>query len=292
MKNKGISIILAGMMAVALIFPAAADEQSNLEQYVQEHEDELPGTEAILEDLSAAESDLDRQYEDMEKRIQYIYENGGSTGWAVMVLGAEDVTDLLNRAEYVQQIEETDQRALEKLEDTVQEISELKSSLEIKQKTAFEEDEDEESYISDDCDEDYYDDDDYDDYDDYDDDDYSGSGSGQFIVDYADEFVGGPYVWGGNSLTNGCDCSHFVYLVLSNSGVWDGGYMTSGDWAGAGSSVGSLSNAQAGDVIVYSGHVAIYDGDGGIVEAQSESTGITHYRSATYKSIISIRRFV
>ena len=106
------------------------------------------------------------------------------------------------------------------------------------------------------------------------------------------QFLGNPYVWGGNSLTSGCDCSHFVYLVLSNCGVYSGGYATSGEWAGLGSSVGSLSNAQAGDVIVYSGHVAIYDGSGGIVEAQSESTGITHSRSASYKSIISIRRFV
>ena len=92
-------------------------------------------------------------------------------------------------------------------------------------------------------------------------------------------------------MTNGCDCSHFVYNVLKNCGVYSGGYMTSGEWAYAGRSVSSLSSAQAGDVIVYSGHVAIYDGDGGIVEAKGSQWGITHDRSATCKSIVAIRRF-
>lgn len=110
-------------------------------------------------------------------------------------------------------------------------------------------------------------------------------------MDYANQFVGNSYLWGGNSLTNGIDCSHFVYQVLSNTGYYDGEYATSGEWASLGESVSSLSEARAGDVIVYSGHVAIYDGNGGIVEAQSSSTGITNYRSADYKSIVSIRRF-
>ena len=119
----------------------------------------------------------------------------------------------------------------------------------------------------------------------------SGSSSGYGIVDYADQFVGCPYVWGGNSLTNGCDCSHFVYNVLKNCGVYSGDYLTSGEWAYVGRSVSSLSSAQAGDIIVYSGHVAIYDGDGCIVEAKGSQWGITHDRSATCKSIVAIRRF-
>ena len=119
----------------------------------------------------------------------------------------------------------------------------------------------------------------------------SGSSSGYGIVDYADQFVGCPYVWGGNSLTNGCDCSHFVFNVLRNCGVYGGDYLTSGEWAYVGRSVSSLSAAQAGDVIVYSGHVAIYDGEGGIVEAKGSQWGITHDRSATCKSIVAIRRF-
>ena len=117
------------------------------------------------------------------------------------------------------------------------------------------------------------------------------SGNGAGIVNYACQFVGCPYVWGGNSLTHGCDCSHFVWNVLRNCGVYSGPYLTSGGWAGVGTPVPSLSQAQAGDVIVYSGHVAIYDGNGMIVEAKGAAYGITHNRSASYKGIVAIRRF-
>ncbi len=120
----------------------------------------------------------------------------------------------------------------------------------------------------------------------------SGSVSGSSIVAYADQFVGNPYVWGGNSLTNGIDCSHFVYQVLKNTGAYHGGYTTSAGWRSLGSPVAGLAQAQAGDVICYSGHVAIYDGHGGIVEAQSSKAGITHSRSASCSTILAIRRFV
>ncbi|MEE1032632.1 MAG: NlpC/P60 family protein [Ruminococcus sp.] len=114
----------------------------------------------------------------------------------------------------------------------------------------------------------------------------------QEIVDYADQFVGNPYVYGGNSLTNGIDCSHFVYQVLENCGVSTGGYTSSAGWRTKGKAVDGLENAKAGDVICYEGHVAIYDGEGGIVEALGAKWGITHYRSATCKTILAIRRFV
>ncbi len=119
----------------------------------------------------------------------------------------------------------------------------------------------------------------------------SGSGSGYGIVSFADQFVGNRYVYGGNSLTGGIDCSHFVYQVLSNCGVYSGPYLTSGEWAYAGRSVSSLAEAQAGDVIVYSGHVGIYDGSGMIVEAKGTQYGITHDRAADCKQIVAIRRF-
>ncbi|HAE44774.1 MAG TPA: hypothetical protein DCG37_04150, partial [Lachnospiraceae bacterium] len=115
--------------------------------------------------------------------------------------------------------------------------------------------------------------------------------SGESIVDYASQFLGNPYVWGGNSLTGGIDCSHFVWQVLQNCGVYEGEYRTSGEWASAGEPVSSLDEAQAGDVIVYSGHVAIYDGEGGIVEAKGSAYGITNDRPADCKSIVAIRRF-
>ena len=121
----------------------------------------------------------------------------------------------------------------------------------------------------------------------------SSSSAGQQIVDYAMQFVGKiPYVWGGGSLETGVDCSHFVYLVLKNCGYYSGGYMTSGYWATAGTPVSSLAEAQAGDIIVYSGHVAIYDGNGMIVEAKGRAYGLTHDRRADSKPIVAIRRFV
>lgn len=111
------------------------------------------------------------------------------------------------------------------------------------------------------------------------------------IVSYADQFVGNPYVYGGNSLTDGIDCSHFVHQVLTDTGHYDGEYTTSDGWANLGESVQSLNNAQAGDVIVYPGHVAIYDGDGGIVEAKGSEWGITHDRDADHGTILAIRHF-
>ena len=113
----------------------------------------------------------------------------------------------------------------------------------------------------------------------------------QALINYALQFIGNPYVWGGNSLTNGIDCSHFVYQVLKNTGAYSGGYTTSAGWRSLGKAVSSLSEAKAGDVICYSGHVAIYDGNGGIVEAKGSKWGITHDRSANCKTILAIRRF-
>ena len=118
-----------------------------------------------------------------------------------------------------------------------------------------------------------------------------GAGSGSDVVAYADQFLGCPYVWGGSSLTEGCDCSHFVWLVLMNCGLYNGEYLTSGEWAYAGTPVPSLAEARAGDIVVYSGHVAIYDGAGMIVEAKGSAWGITHDRNVTCKPIVAIRRF-
>lgn len=111
------------------------------------------------------------------------------------------------------------------------------------------------------------------------------------IVNYADQYVGNPYVYGGNSLTDGIDCSHFVWQVLSNTGHYDGGYAVSDGWMNLGDHVDSLDDAVAGDVIVYPGHVAIYDGEGGIVEAKGSEWGITHDRSADSGQILAIRHF-
>ena len=117
----------------------------------------------------------------------------------------------------------------------------------------------------------------------------SGSGSelGQSVADFACQFVGNPYVWGGTSLTNGADCSGFVMSVYSNFGV-SLPHSSSAD-RNVGSAVNGLENAQPGDIICYSGHVAIYIGGGQIVHASTAKTGII-ISSASYRSILSIRR--
>ena len=117
------------------------------------------------------------------------------------------------------------------------------------------------------------------------------SSGNEDIVEYALQFVGNPYVWGGNSLTNGCDCSHFVTNVLYDTGHWDGGWVQSTDWQYEGVPVESLDQALAGDIVVYDGHVAIYDGNGLIIEAKGSEWGITHDRTPDCKEIVAIRRF-
>lgn len=113
--------------------------------------------------------------------------------------------------------------------------------------------------------------------------------SGESIVAFARQFVGNPYVWGGNSLTNGCDCSGFVHLVFQNFGISTPRYSQA--FKNVGQPV-AYQNLQAGDVVVYPGHVAIYIGNGCIVEAQSTRAGITENRPVNCHTITAIRRLV
>ena len=115
---------------------------------------------------------------------------------------------------------------------------------------------------------------------------FSTSVSGSDVVSYACQFIGNPYVWGGESLTNGADCSGFIKSVYANFGI--SLPHSSVALQRAGSEV-SYENAQPGDIVCYAGHVAIYMGGGQIVHASSPSTGIKT-GSATYRSIISVRR--
>ena len=111
--------------------------------------------------------------------------------------------------------------------------------------------------------------------------------SGAEVVNYAMQFVGNPYKWGGNSLTEGCDCSGFVKLVFQQYGI------SMPRYSQAFKSVGqpvAFANIKAGDIVVYPGHVAIYIGNGCIVEAQSTRAGITCTRSVTCSTITAIRR--
>ena len=114
-----------------------------------------------------------------------------------------------------------------------------------------------------------------------------GSGLGSQVVNFALQFVGNPYVWGGTSLTNGTDCSGFTMGVYRNFGV--SLPHSSGAQRSCGYAVPSLAEALPGDLICYSGHVALYMGNGQIVHASTAATGIK-ISNVSYRSILAIRR--
>ncbi len=114
-----------------------------------------------------------------------------------------------------------------------------------------------------------------------------GSEMGVAVAQYALQFVGNPYVYGGTSLTNGADCSGFVMSVYANFGV-SLPHSSAADRT-QGYKVDGLENAQPGDLICYSGHVALYIGNGQIVHASNKRTGII-VSQADYRKILAIRR--
>ncbi len=111
---------------------------------------------------------------------------------------------------------------------------------------------------------------------------------GQQVVNYALKFVGNPYRWGGTSLTHGADCSGFVMSVYRHFGK----SLPHSSYAqrGCGRRVSSLSKAKPGDIICYSGHVAIYMGNNKVVHASNPKSGIKITKGAAYRSIVTIRR--
>ena len=371
----------------------------------------------IKSDLKKAKKQKEKQYKAMKKRIQYLYENGGTgAAWFQMMMNADDLSDMLNKAEYTQQMYEYDRENLEKYSNTVREVKKLKEQYQqekadlegmkqeqeaeqanlqaaidskrassadcdneiayaqqmandyaaiiaqqqaeieqiVAEKIAAEEAaraeaeriaaeqaaaeaaENEQGYTEDDGNEenygeDYNEDGDSSDYngdysgetseageagdsgyagEDYgnseesDDSGYAGSetttdtasstttsscSGGSSVVDYAKQFVGNPYVWGGTSLTSGADCSGFVQSVYNNFGV--SLPRTSYEQQNAGREV-SYSEAQPGDLICYGGHVAIYMGNGKIVHASNSRDGIKVSDNAAYRTILSVRRLV
>ncbi|MCH5281174.1 MAG: C40 family peptidase [Lachnospiraceae bacterium] len=116
----------------------------------------------------------------------------------------------------------------------------------------------------------------------------AGSSLGQQIAAYGCQFIGNPYVYGGTSLTNGTDCSGFTQAVYAHFGISIPRDSTSQRFAGR---EVSYAEAQPGDIICYAGHVGIYIGNGQIVHASTEKTGIK-ISNATYRTILSVRRIV
>lgn len=362
------------------------------------------------EDLQKAQNAKDKQYEAMKQRIQYLYEKGGNEAWFQMMMSADNLSELLTKAEYTQKMYDYDRQSLEKYANTITQVTNLgnqyqqeKAELEgMKQEYESEsvnlqnqidtkkansadcdneiayaqemaneyanliqeqqaeieqleaeriaaeeearrqaeaeaaaaaaaaeeaaEQEDQTVYDEDgnevDADEaaengdtvydeegneidpsesasDSSDDVEYDEYGNVIDSDNtvdpdsvstsssSSSGSGSSIVDYATQFVGNPYVWGGTSLTSGADCSGFTQSVYAQFGY--SLPRTSYEQQNWGTEV-SYADAQPGDLICYGGHVAIYMGNGQIVHASNSRDGIKISNDATYRTILSVRR--
>ena len=111
---------------------------------------------------------------------------------------------------------------------------------------------------------------------------------GQSVVNYAKKFLGNPYRWGGTSLTHGADCSGYVMSVYRHFGK----SLPHSSYAqrSVGRRVSSLSKAKPGDIICYSGHVAIYMGNNKVIHASNRKDGIKITKGAAYRSIVTIRR--
>ena len=356
---------------------------------------ELSDKEAQIEqtkaDLAVAEENKQKQYEAMKKRIQYLYEKGGDDAWAQMLFQASDFTSLLNQAEYVQQMYDSDRNSLEEFKETVQQVKDLgdqldsekaeleemnqeyqnrqasmQTQLEEKKATSSDYDaqiaqaqnqaaqytelirqqnaeiqkiEEEEKKAAEEANKKAADEaakkaaeaskksssasgsntgsgsstsnksnsntssnnasssSSATTSKDNGSSSSSSSGSsgssvsynptGQSVVNYACQFVGNPYVWGGTSLTNGADCSGFIMSIYAKFGV--SLPHSSGAMAGCGRGV-SYSEAMPGDIICYAGHVAIYMGGGQIVHASNAKDGIKISGNAAYRPIVAVRR--
>lgn len=337
-----------------------------IEEAIENKEADIEQTQV---EYDAAVAEKDKQYESMKIRIQFMYEQGDAS-YLHIFFSSKNMSDMLNKANYVEELYEYDRRLLEEYEIVVQQVADLQDRLEEEKselETSKTELEEEQAYVEEVL---ARKQEEYENYNlmlakarqeaaaytarikqetaqikkleeeerkrreeeerkrreeeerrraeqeallasqgDSENSDSGGSiagsnseqgsstpppvssgggGKGQQIADFACQYIGYPYVAGGTSLTNGADCSGFTMAVYQAFGI----SLPRSSYAqsGVGRAV-SYSEAQPGDIIYYGGHVGIYIGNGQIVHASTERTGIK-ITSATYRSIVTVRRIV
>ncbi len=356
--NSNINSLTQQKKGITAEIEAIDDELVEVMASVSILEDEIEDIKGKIEDKKAevdakakeyeeAKATEEAQYEAMKKRIKFMYERGDYT-YVQLLVEAKNLSDLVNKTEYIEKLYEYDRKMLIKFQEIKQAVADAKAALEEQQAELEEQEEelqvsltelaeekesldtlmaqkkqeaanydtaiskakqdaaaykakikqqnseirkleaeeaakkaatsassgrkgsaynvDSASVIS----------------------SSGGSASGKEIASYACRYVGGPYVSGGTSLTDGCDCSGFTYAVYKAFGYSIPRTSTAQRSVGYGV---NYSEAQPGDIICYAGHVALYIGNGQIVHASTPSTGIK-YGYATYKEILAVRRVV
>ena len=368
------------------------DVLSQIDILAGEITDKEAEIEKTKEDLVQAEQERDEQYEAMKKRIQYMYENGGSDAWAQILLESDSIASMLSKVENTEKMYAYDRAELKEMKEAVQEVKDLETKLENEKselETAKEEQEGMKGALQTKIDDLKANATDYEaqianvkaqaeqyknliaqqtaeleqiqaqeeaarkeqekqqqaqqnnnnssnnnsnsnkpsnnnssntnnnkpssnkpsngggnskpesqkpsskpETEKPSTPSYNGS-TGAAVVAYAKQFIGNPYVYGGNSLTNGIDCSGFTQQIFGHFGY--SLPRTSGDQAFSGVGI-NYSQHRAGDLIVYPGHVAILTGDGGIVHASNSAPypkgGIKYTANALYRDYIAVRRIV
>lgn len=269
-----------------------------------------------------AKEEEKKQFEAMKARIQYLYENG-NTELALSLFTAEDFSEALNKVELSNSVYDYDREQLEEFEKSRKKVESILNTLNEERSTLMESEDSlieqqkslneklaEKKKMSEDFASQLEDAqslaDEYKSiiraqnsviarytyagattstnknsesgkY------EIEGSGSGVDVVNYALQFVGNPYVWGGTSLTNGCDCTGFTQAIYKHFGVTL--HRTAQELDGY-----EVSVPQPGDIICYSSHVAIYMGDGKIVHASNRRDGIKISNNYLYRPVENIRR--